>query len=111
MDHLCRNRSCVNHSHLEQVTNKENLHRSPIAPAYINSTKNTCPQGHHLDKKNKNQRYCSICIRERQRKKDKIKLKEYSRQYYLKNIDHIKQKSKKNYEIRKSKIFGSSEEK
>jgi hypothetical protein len=31
LDHLCRNRSCVNPKHLEPVTRKENLRRSPLA--------------------------------------------------------------------------------
>ena len=27
LDHLCRNRACIETDHLEEVTNKENLHR------------------------------------------------------------------------------------
>ena len=27
LDHLCRNRLCINPDHLEEVSNKENLHR------------------------------------------------------------------------------------
>lgn len=30
LDHICRNRSCVNYNHLEPVTRKVNLDRSPI---------------------------------------------------------------------------------
>lgn len=30
LDHLCRNRSCVNPWHLEPVTKSENLRRSPV---------------------------------------------------------------------------------
>lgn len=30
LDHLCRTLNCVNPWHLEEVTQKENLHRSPV---------------------------------------------------------------------------------
>lgn len=47
IDHLCRNRICVNPAHLEVVTQRENLRRSE-APAGINARKTHCPQGHSL---------------------------------------------------------------
>lgn len=37
LDHLCRNRSCVNPAHLEPVTRMENVRRA---------MKDTCPVGH-----------------------------------------------------------------
>lgn len=40
LDHLCRNRECVNPAHLEPVTNKENNHRGLAGP------REQCPQGH-----------------------------------------------------------------
>lgn len=46
VDHLCRNRACVNPSHLELVSQRENVMRSPVAPAALNSAKTHCPKGH-----------------------------------------------------------------
>ena len=48
IDHLCRNRSCVNPAHLEPVTQRENVMRG-LAPASINSRKATCKNGHPFD--------------------------------------------------------------
>lgn len=33
IDHLCRNRGCVNPKHLETVTHRENIRRSPLIAA------------------------------------------------------------------------------
>jgi hypothetical protein len=45
LDHLCRNRGCVNPMHLEPVTCGENLARGETINA-INAAKTHCPQGH-----------------------------------------------------------------
>jgi hypothetical protein len=63
LDHLCRNRACVNPAHLEPVTAQENRRR---AAALIT----TCPQQHPYDDDNTaysrtGQRYCRACKREK----------------------------------------------
>lgn len=47
LDHLCRNRVCVNVEHLEVVTHQENQARSN-SPAGLNARKVRCIRGHSL---------------------------------------------------------------
>lgn len=65
IDHLCRNRRCVNPAHMEPVTNKENILRG-VSPTSINARKVFCPQGHLLSTETKCngghwQRFCRPC--------------------------------------------------
>jgi hypothetical protein len=70
LDHLCRNRRCINPAHLEPVTNRENLHRSPFTVASINASRVTCPRGHAYSDENTyrgpdgNTRVCRQCARD-----------------------------------------------
>ena len=69
IDHLCRNRWCVNPEHLDIVTKRENMRRSPLVLASLNEAKTHCPKGHPYSKtntrwrmyKNGRQRVCRIC--------------------------------------------------
>ncbi len=51
LDHLCRNRLCVNPSHLEPVTHTENVMRGMSPPA-VNARKTHCKRGHEFTKDN-----------------------------------------------------------
>jgi hypothetical protein len=63
IDHLCRKPACCNPAHLEPVTHRENILRSPIAPAAINARKTACHRGHPLTRlpSNRRHRYCRTC--------------------------------------------------
>ncbi len=52
LDHLCRVRNCVRPDHLEPVTRRENLLRSPLTRTTINAAKTHCPQGHEYTPEN-----------------------------------------------------------
>jgi hypothetical protein len=76
IDHLCRNRACVNPEHMELVTHRENVLRGDTIAAR-HAAKTECPAGHPYDEANTirryGRRYCRTCknahMREARRRK------------------------------------------
>lgn len=65
LDHLCRTRACANPAHLDPVTHRENVLRSPTAPAAINARKTHCKRGHPFGQPYEpgKRRSCGTCIK------------------------------------------------
>jgi hypothetical protein len=84
LDHLCRTPACVNPSHLEPVTNRENSLRGegPRLAALQRIDQTFCKHGHPLFGENlyrnptTGHRYCRICI------------KRWRREWFAKNPDY-----------------------
>ena len=85
LDHLCRVRHCINPAHLEPVTCRENVRRSPITTGALNRTKTYCPAGHKYDAENtliipnSGERRCRACAnaaRDRYRQRRKLGIQE-----------------------------------
>ena len=67
LDHLCRNHSCVNPSHLEAVSHKLNMYRGNSIQT-LNAMKTHCKNGHKFTEDNlvkhtskEGRRRCRIC--------------------------------------------------
>lgn len=79
LDHLCRNRWCVNPDHLEPVTHRVNTLRG-TAPSAQNARKTHCKMGHVLDDNNTyhscGRRICRICTINKERAKRGLPLLE-----------------------------------
>lgn len=77
IDHLCRNRSCVNPDHLEPVTQAENLRRGYSPPAK-NARASECKYGHPLSGENLREgpggrRDCGTCRRARWKRRAEMR--------------------------------------
>lgn len=73
IDHKCRNRACVNPTHLRIVDHRTNTLENSAAVTALNAAKTHCRNGHVFSKENTlvtgspPRRDCRTCKRERQR--------------------------------------------
>lgn len=72
IDHLCRNRACVNPEHMEAVTTRVNLLRGQ-SPFAHRARQTHCLRGHPFDEVNtiisEGRRHCRACVKWRYRQK------------------------------------------
>ncbi len=74
IDHLCRNRACVNPEHLEVCSSRENTFRGD-SPSAINARKTCCPKGHEYDyTDSRGRRGCRRCKREKVRQQHRLRM-------------------------------------
>lgn len=73
LDHLCRNRNCINPSHLEPVSRRENVMRGR-SPFILAHHSGSCVRGHQMTPDNtyispKGQKHCKACRQMREKKR------------------------------------------
>lgn len=98
LDHLCRNKRCVNPGHLEAVTAQENVLRSDNACG-LNARKTHCKHGHEFTPENTHvnkagSRMCRECMRQQ------------GRDWYERNLLHARRYQREYHRARRKRLAG-----
>lgn len=105
IDHLCRNRACINPDHLDQCTIGENVMRGDTIGAR-NKAATHCKRGHEFTEANtvyltRGGRVCKTCAYAANKKvrdaKDKSEIAAKHREWRKANRDHVKKKAAEYY--------------
>ena len=85
LDHLCRNRACVNPWHTEPVTRRVNMLRGDHPTAILIRT-GSCPYGHEMTEANTilrktGKRECRACVQARDRARNAGRAEHYRKMY------------------------------
>ena len=91
LDHLCRNRACINPEHLEAVPIRVNIMRGASLGA-VNAAKTHCINGHAFSEENTRysardgyvERRCNVCSNARSARKDRAARAAYMRDWRAK---------------------------
>jgi hypothetical protein len=107
LDHLCRNKPCINPVHLELVPPRINSLRGDTVAAE-NAQKTHCPQGHPFDRvKPDGERYCNKCARfqgQKQREANPEQQRQWVREYRARNIETIRAKDREAQRKRRARL-------
>lgn len=105
IDHVCRNRACVNPRHLRQVTAKTNATENSVSIPALNKRKSRCLSGHPYNeantiiRKNGNRscRECKLISNRQYKNRNKSKVLAYEKERYNKNRKRVSAYYKEKY--------------
>lgn len=98
IDHLCRNKACVNPEHLEPVTTQENVRRMVAHRTPYQHLRDSCPNDHPYDEENTihtaTGRQCKTCKADANRayyERNRQLTIERARQWRLDNLERSRE--------------------